>query len=120
MEAQPNPGYKLAVPDPGVRLSAADRGKIRPGFDPEALERLLARLVPEVRDEILGAFQQPPPGESARNIVDLKEAELNALLDEVWLPMWEQISPRSLDTETRHFPGLRLARERRASRGTSG
>jgi len=83
MDAQSAPAYKLAVPDVNFRLSPVERGKVRLGFDPEALERLLARLVPDVRSDILDAFQQPPPDETARLIVELKDPELNALLDEV-------------------------------------
>jgi hypothetical protein len=116
MTASPNtPSYRLAAPDKTFRLLPEDRAMVRSGFDVEALERLLAVIVPEARPELLKAFQWPPQGESASNIVQFKDSDLNALLDEVWLPMWEEVTPEALDTETKDFPGLQLARQRRAA-----
>jgi hypothetical protein len=108
--------YRLDAPDSTFQLSSVDRANVRTGFDADALERLLAWVVPEARVDILHAFQWPPQGEAARNIVQFQDTGLNALLDEVWLPMWEQVSPESLDDETKPFPGLQLARQRRAAK----
>jgi hypothetical protein len=108
--------YRLDPADASSRLSPEDREKLRTGFDADALERLLSMVIPDVRPELLRAFQWPPRGESPPNIMYFKnDPALNAVLDEVWLPMWEQVSPESMDSETKEFPGLALARRRRAA-----
>lgn len=108
------PPYRLDPPDGSYSIPPEEREKIRTGFDPVALERLLAMLVPECRPDILNSFQWSPRGESAPNVVSLNDPELNAVLDEVWLPMWEKEIPESIEDETKEFPGLALARRRRA------
>lgn len=110
----PLPAYRLDPPDAGYRISADDREKIRAGFDADALERLLAMIVPDARPELLRAFQWPDRGVPAANIVKFQDPDLQAVLDEVWLPMWEREIPDAVDAETKAFPGLELARRRRA------
>lgn len=109
------PPFRVDPPDSAFRISPEDRERIRRGFDADALERLLSMIVPEARPELLRAFQWPDHGESAANVMSLNDSELNAVLDEVWLPMWEKEMPQSIDDETKEFPGLALARRRRAS-----
>lgn len=108
------PAYRLDPPDADYHISPQDRENIRPGFDPDALQRLLAMIVPDARPELLRAFQWPAPGVPASNIVKFQDPDLQELLDEVWLPMWEKEIPNAMDNETKEFPGLDLARRRRA------
>jgi len=110
----PLPSYRLDPPDANYRVSPDDRETIRTGFDPDALERLLAMIVPDARPELLRAFQWPERGVPASNIVKFQDPDLQAVLDEVWLPMWETEIPDALDAEKKEFPGLALARRRRA------
>lgn len=111
------PAYRLDPPDADYKISPEDREKIRTGFNPDALERLLSMIVPEARPEFLRSFQWPTYGESAGNIMSFNDPDLNVVLDEVWLPMWEEVMPESMDDETKEFPGLDLARRRRAGGG---
>ena len=41
------------TPDPAFRLSGEERARLRPDYDADALERLLAHLSPDMRPEIL-------------------------------------------------------------------
>ena len=94
-----------------------DRAKVRPGFDADALERLLANVEPAVRPILLEPFLQPQSGEPAENLVRMGDPSLQPLLDEVWAPMWDLLPSHAIDTETKDFPGRELARQRRAQKG---
>ena len=50
-------GISLPSPDLAFRLSAQERASVRRGFDADALERLLSRLIPPVRPMVLASFQ---------------------------------------------------------------
>ena len=113
-------GISLPSPDPAFRLSAQERASVRRGFDVDALERLLSRLIPPVRPMVLAAFQYPPAGESPDLMVKIGEPPLQPLLDEVWAPMWEHFPPDAIDVEDKDFPGRELARARRQARGGPG
>jgi hypothetical protein len=108
---------RLPVPDAEFHLSASERARVRQGFDPDALERLLANVEPVVRPMILQSFQQPKPGEPADNVVRMGDPSLQPLLDEVWAPMWDLFSSDAIEKETKDFPGREIARQRRAARG---
>lgn len=111
MSAPPPHAIRLVQPDPTFRLSSEDRAKIRTGFDVDALERLLAVVVPEGRPMLLSAFQFPASGPS-RFVVQMGDPTLQPLLDAVWAPMWEHMPPDAIDTETAPYPGRELARHR--------
>ena len=118
MAPQEPRSFRLPVPDPDFHLSASERARVRQGFDPDALERLLANLEPAVRPMILHSFQLPKPGEPADNVMRMGDPSLQPLLDEVWAPMWDLFPPDAIDKETKDFPGREIARQRRAARGT--
>jgi hypothetical protein len=117
MSTPPNPTtIRLDAPDPNFKLTLQERESIRPGFDVDALERLLAAVEAPVRPLILSRFQTTRPGEPSRAWVRMGDPALQPLLDEVWAPMWEQ-HPEMLDKETKDFPGREIARQRRGRRG---
>lgn len=115
-EARP---LRLASPDPHFRLNAGRRAKILPGYDANALERLLAGVRPEMRDEIESYFLVPEEGAPPRGtLTEFFDPTLQALLEEVWAPMWDDAPDEVLnapDAES-HFPGRKLARQRRENR----
>jgi hypothetical protein len=108
---------RLEVPDASFRLSQAERQRIRTGFDVDALERLVANVRPELRHHILESFTiQPADFLTTNSLIKIGDPFLQALLDEVWAPVWEQFPPDALDTETVDYPGRELASQRRRSR----
>jgi len=114
--APQNPrSIRLAAPDATFHLTESERAQLRPGFDADALESLLAHVRPEVRPTILSSFVQPPPGEPAGVLVKMGDPALQPLLDAVWAPMWELMPRDAIDREDKDFPGRELARQRRAT-----
>src|SRR5215218_4660915 len=105
MAPQEPRSIRLPAPDAGFRLSASERAHVRPGFDADALERLLANVEPGARPILLQPFLQPKPGEPVENTVRMGDPSLQPLLDEVWAPMWDLAPPDAIDTETKDFPG---------------
>jgi hypothetical protein len=113
MATPPNPrSVRLDTPDRNFKLTPQERASIRPGFDVDALERLLAAVEAPVRPMILEGFQAVAPGEPGTATVRMGDPALQPLLDEVWAPMWEKY-PEMLDTETKEYPGREIARQRR-------
>jgi uncharacterized protein DUF6968 len=109
---------RLEPPEADFRLGADERAKVAPGFDVDALERLLARIIPQRRAEILAFFQ--PPQDSANRpgqLIRIKDPELQPLLEEVWASMWDHVGATDEDIErdTYQYPGRQIARIRRAS-----
>lgn len=116
MSTPPNPRtVRLDVPDRNFKLTPQERASIRPGFDVDALERLLAAVEAPVRPMILEGFQAVAQGEPGTATVRMGDPALQPLLDEVWAPMWEKY-PEMLDTETKNYPGREIARQRRNAR----
>lgn len=115
MMASPYPsGIRLPSPDPSFHLKPEQRALVRPGFDVDALERLLASIIPEGRMVLLKGFQVPDPGQPAPMVVMIGDPTLKPLLDEVWLPMWAG-QPEVLTNpgfEADYWPGLGLARRK--------
>ena len=111
---------RLTEPDHGYRLTAADRAGVRPGFDVEALERLLQAIRPEMRPEILAHFQfhEEPTPTRYGHLVQFHDPELQPLLEEVWAPMWDAVNATDDDIarDTYGFPGREVAIKRRAAR----
>jgi len=116
MTTSPDPRtIRLEAPDQSFRLTPEERASIRPGFDVDALERLLAAIEAPVRPFLLSRFQAPPPGEAPRIWVKMGDAALQPLLDEVWAPVYE-MHPDMIDKEPKEYPGRELARQRRDAR----
>jgi hypothetical protein len=110
-----NTSARLDAPDPDFRLSAEQRASVAPGFDVDALERLLAVLHPDLRMPTLSDFQPQPPDVVGGGLMKFEDPVLQALLDEVWAPRWKDVPVEWLtDPEFSRFPGQRIARARRA------
>jgi hypothetical protein len=109
---------RLTVADQGYHLTAADRAKIRPGFDVEALQKLLRAVRPELRSEILAHFQVVDDGVRRGLLVQFHDMELQRLLEEVWAPMWDEVKATDADLaeNTFGFPGRQIAIQRRQAR----
>lgn len=111
------PSYQplaLRTPEMSYLLSAEDRAKVITGFDVDALERLLRRVRPDMRREVLRQFQLAQPGEPVPlGITEFTEPELNPLLEEVWATMWHDASDDFLAEGASSMPGRTLARQRR-------
>lgn len=107
-----NASARLDHPDPDFRLSAEQRASVAPGFDVDALERLLAAVHPELRLPILSDFQTPPPGVFL-GPMRFEDPALQDLLHEVWAPRWEGVPDERLDDpELSPYPGHRTAKDR--------
>lgn len=105
--------------DAHFRLTEEDRQKLIPGFDADALERLLAWITPDLRGEILAGFQSVEDGTRSHGwIVELKDPQLQPLLEEVWAPMWDHVgaSDAQIATDAFQFPGREIAAQRRMAR----
>lgn len=109
---------RLRVADQGYDLTPADRAKMRPGFDLEALQNLLRAVRPDMRAEILAHFQFSQDGVLRGNLVQFHDAELQPLLEEVWAPMWDELKATEADIieNTYGFPGRQIAIQRREAR----
>jgi hypothetical protein len=115
----------LRRPDRGFRLSPGERARVVPGFDVAALERLLGMVRPDMRARVLWYFQAGGPGEPGRGaLTSFTEPALQAVLEEVWAPMWDAVPDRELDADSSYFPGRGIARQRRqlarTAQGTGG
>lgn len=106
------PTIRLPTPDPDFRLTAEERAGIRPGFDVDALERLLAAVEPGARPILLEDFLPVAPGAPGTALVRMGDPALQPLLDEVWAPVYE-LYPDLLDEEEERYPGRALALQRR-------
>ena len=61
---RPNPAAILLLdaPEEGYRLPLSEREKVHPAIDADVLERLLAHIRPEHREEFLRIYQGFAPG----------------------------------------------------------
>lgn len=107
---------RLEQPDATYRLSASDRERLAPGFDAEALERLLRQIRPSMRGEILAHFQIPTAGQAQGHLVEIHDAQLQAILEEVWAPMWDDAPDEAVEEGWYRMPGLEIARQKRLAR----
>lgn len=114
MEDPSNTSPRLDAPDPALRLTAEERASIQPGFDVDALERLLALLHPALRADTLASFQRQPPDVIGGGLIRFEDPVLHALLDEVWAPRWEKATEEWFhDPDLRRYPGREIAMKRR-------
>lgn len=100
--------------DHEFRLSEGERRRVRPGYDVEALERLLSHVQADRREEILECFRIPTDNVT-HQLVYLGDPGLQELLEEVWAPYWERASTEDILADTSDRPGKRIALERRRS-----
>jgi hypothetical protein len=113
----PPMALRAATPASGFHLTPGERARVVPGYDVAALERLLAHVVPARRTEILRYFQFPEdPSVSLGLLMEIKDPQLQPLLEEVWAPMWDQIgaTDEQIAENVFGYPGRGLAMERRA------
>lgn len=104
---------RLEAPDPAFHLTPADRAAVAPIFDADALERLLRQVRPEMRGEILSYFQV---GKGVRgHLVQIFDPQLQAVLEEVWAPFWEEAPDQALEENWYRMPGREIAKVRRAA-----
>ena len=116
MPAEPHP-IRAVVPAADFHLTPIQRESLLPGFDVGALERLLAQVSPERRDEILSYFQQPEPNTPRRGMLTrINDAALQSLLEEVWAPVWDHIEASDAELQINELgtPGRDIAIHRRA------
>ena len=115
----PPMALRAATPDSGFHLDPGERGRVVPGYDVAALERLLAHVTPTRRAEVLRYFQNPEDRSASRGLLmEIKDPQLQPLLEEVWAPMWDQVgaTDEQLAQNVFGYPGRALAMERRAVR----
>ena len=106
----------LNTPDERFRLNAAERANIGEMYDPDALERLLARVQPDKRAEILAHFQiQPADGQRRGFLVEILDPKLQPLLDAVWAPLWRNATDEELEANIYGLPGRATAKQQRGT-----
>jgi hypothetical protein len=108
---------RLEVPDHDFRISAENRAKIVPDVDPDALERLLQMVRRDIRMEMLKTFQYPAPGEHFGYLFEFEDPQLQAVLEEVWAPAWEDVPDEILQKGGLPHPGREIVLRRRQEQG---
>lgn len=108
---------RMAIPDRDFRLSDADRAEMLPGFDVEALERLLGMMNPELRQDFLRHFQKREGSERLGLLVEVFDPEMQKVLEEVWAPQWDRATDAEIEANIYGLPGREVAKQRRAGRG---
>lgn len=98
--------------DSTFHLTEAQRNDVRWGFDVDALERLLAHVPPQYRDNLFQAFRIPE-GNEVRELWYIGDPGLQEMLEEVWAPAWERVPVAKIDADTSGRPGKRIAAARR-------
>lgn len=129
MSSPPLKPLRLATPDPSFRLSPEDRARVRSNFDADALERLMGMIHPDLRRQILRNFlllepHELEPGERQGWVTELYDPftgqvdpVLQAVLEDVYAPLWDEVSDEALNTSHSYFyPGRERAKQRRAAR----
>ena len=116
MPAEPHP-IRAASPAVDFHLTPTQRERVMTGFDLRALERLLAQVAPERREEILSYFLTPEPNTPRRGMLtQIKDPGLQILLEEVWAPTWDHVGASDAELEKNELgvPGRDIAIQRRA------
>ncbi|CAN5557182.1 hypothetical protein BH09GEM1_BH09GEM1_23700 [soil metagenome] len=109
-----NADLRLPEPDATFRLTDAERATIQPRFDADALERLLAMLLPSERAIHFASFQVQT-GDSRRELAMFGDAVLNQALGEVWKPYVDSLPAWALaDPALNNRAGIDGARARRS------
>jgi hypothetical protein len=105
-------GLEKVERDPSFRLTDDERQQMRRFFDLDALERLLAHLPPDGREEVLRCFRIPLNNQTYE-LWYIGDPELQEMLEEVWAPMWERRTAEEIEADDTDRPGKRLALARR-------
>jgi hypothetical protein len=121
--------------DASYRLGAAERARIAPMFDADALEELLQLTPPAARASLLRAFDPavlsnaatPSASGTARQalpdmsaLTRVSDPVLQEVLERVWAPHWAHLSLEQLEKAGADLPGIAIALQRaRARRGGS-
>jgi hypothetical protein len=101
--------------DETFRLNAATRAQIAPGFDVDALERLLQHLDVLGRPVVLDGFLLPeyrryaPAPNQWWTLKGFIDPVLNELLAEVWQPFWDTQPDEMLADPYSPYPGREVA-----------
>ena len=110
MNVPSDPSRQTYVADASYQMSDGDKSNVMDIFDVTALERLISMLPPEDRQEVLTHFQYgdptseyPPP-----KLVRFDDPDLQAVLEEVWVPYWDTLSAAALYSDSQ-IPGQELA-----------
>jgi hypothetical protein len=104
-----------------VQLAHEVRERLARQFDVDALEELLGTMPVEERRGVLesfGAVHDPDSQAETKQVsimVWSSDPARQALLDRLWAPFWDTLSPEYLDRTDLPYPGRDLARLRRPS-----
>ncbi len=104
---------RLEQADATYQLGAGDRARLARGFDADALERLLREVRSDMRAEILAHFQVSASGERRGHLIKIHDPHLQAILEQVWAPMWDDASTQAIEEGWFEMPGREIARARR-------
>jgi hypothetical protein len=107
----------LEAPEGAYQLTVEERAAVAPGFDPDALERLLREIRPDMRGEILSYFQA---GGSRGHLVEIHDPELQVILEEVWAPFWDNAPDQALEENWYRMPGREIAMAHRIAKHCRG
>jgi hypothetical protein len=98
-------------------MSASEKSDVMYIFDVVALERLISMLPPEDRGEVLSYFQYggPTTEDAPHKLVRFDDPDLQAVLEEVWVPYWDTMPTSALCRDS-EIPGRKLALARMQAR----
>jgi hypothetical protein len=110
MNVPSGPSGRAYVVDASYQMSDRDKSNVMSIFDVAALERLISMLPPEHREEVLSHFQygDPTSEEAPPKLVQFDDPDLQAVLEEVWVPYWNTLPPEALFSDS-EIPGRQLA-----------
>lgn len=110
MSVPSGPTQRTYVVDASYQLSALEKSNVMYIFDVAALERLISMLPPEDREETLSYFQYGDPAseDAPPKLVRFDDPDLQAVLEEVWVPYWYTVPTAALYSGS-EIPGRQLA-----------
>lgn len=110
MNVPSGPSRRTYVVDSSYQMSARDKSNVMYIFDVAALERLISMLPSEHRKEVLSHFQygDPTSQDAPPKLVRFDDPDLQAVLEEVWVPYWDSVSAAELYSNS-PIPGRLLA-----------
>lgn len=110
MSVPSGPSRRTYVVDASYQMPASDKANVMYIFDVVALERLISMLPPEDRAEMLSYFQYGDPAseDGPPKLVHFDDPDLQAVLEEVWVPYWYTMPTEALYRDS-EIPGRQLA-----------
>lgn len=117
MSESSGPSRRTYVADASYQMSVHDKSNVMDIFDVAALERLISMLPVEHRSEVLSHFQysDPTSEDAPPKLVRFDHPDLQAVLEEVWVPYWDTLPTAALYSDS-EIPGRLLALARMQSR----